>query len=50
MAPAQPGKGGAVPVTDAPSYDGNCMTSLAADAVAIWVTLAPSIQGTCNLY
>jgi hypothetical protein len=39
-----------VPVTDAPAYDGACMTSLTAGDGAIWVTLAPSIQFACALF
>ena len=45
-----PNLGPVVQVTDAPYYDGSCMTSLTAGDRAVWVTLAPSIQSTCNLY
>ena len=36
-------------VTDAPYYDGSCMTSIAAGGGAVWVTLAPSFDYACNL-
>jgi hypothetical protein len=35
-----PNQVGDIQVTHAPLYDGNCMTSMAADGGAIWVTLA----------
>jgi len=48
--PPNPAKGGAVQVTDAPAYDGNCMTSLTAGDHAVWVTLAPPIESSCRIY
>ena len=41
---------GDIYVTDAPIDDGNCMTSIAATRDAIWVTLARSELGACNLF
>jgi hypothetical protein len=35
-------------ITDAPLYDGNCMTSITAGGGAVWVTLAPSVNYSCN--
>jgi streptogramin lyase len=43
-----PNLAGLVDVTHAPKYDGSCMTSLVAGGGAIWVTLAPSLDYTCN--
>jgi len=37
-----------IQVTDAPFYDGSCMTSIAAGGGAIWVTLAQSIDYACR--
>ena len=39
-----------VSVTDAPTSDGSCITSLAAGGGAVWVTLAPSINFTCHFF
>jgi hypothetical protein len=39
-----------IQITDAPYYDGNCMTSLTAGGGAVWVTLAPSLQSTCRIF
>ena len=33
-----------IPVTDPPTYDGNCITSIAAGGGGIWVTLASAQQ------
>ena len=38
-----------VPVTDPPTYDGNCITSIAAGGGAIWVTLASPKSYACDL-
>jgi DNA-binding beta-propeller fold protein YncE len=38
----------AIAVTDPPLYDGLCLTSIAAGADAIWVTLAPSVNHACT--
>jgi streptogramin lyase len=35
-------------ITDAPLYDGSCMTSITAGGGAVWVTLAPSVNYSCN--
>jgi hypothetical protein len=35
-------------VTDPPFYDGSCLTSLAAGADAVWVTLAPAVNYACG--
>jgi hypothetical protein len=35
-------------VTNPPSYNGNCLTSLAAGAHAVWVTLAPAVAYGCR--
>jgi streptogramin lyase len=37
-----------ITVTDAPLYGGSCITSLAASGDAVWVTLAPALNHTCN--
>jgi hypothetical protein len=37
-----------IQVTDAPYYDGSCMTSLAASGDAVWVTLAPATNYRCT--
>ena len=37
-----------IAVTDPPLYDGLCLTSIAAGAGAVWVTLAPSVGLTCS--
>jgi hypothetical protein len=39
---------GVTHVTDPPSFDGSCITSLTADANAVWVTLAPSVNLACK--
>jgi serine/threonine-protein kinase len=36
-----------IAVTDPPLYDGLCVTSIAAGADAVWVTLAPSVNHGC---
>ena len=36
-----------IAVTDPPLYDGLCLTSIAASADAVWVTLAPSVNHDC---
>jgi DNA-binding beta-propeller fold protein YncE len=36
-----------IAVTDPPLYDGLCLTSIAAGADAVWVTLAPSANHAC---
>jgi predicted Ser/Thr protein kinase len=44
---------GDITVTDPPYYDGSCITSLAADRYAIWVTLAGHAAGSahaCELF
>jgi len=39
----------AIAVTDPPKFNGGpCLTSLAAGAGAVWVTLAPSVNATCT--
>jgi hypothetical protein len=38
-----------IQVTGAPFYDGSCLTSIVSAAGAVWVTLAQSINYTCNL-
>jgi streptogramin lyase len=35
-------------VTDPPFYDGSCLTSIAAGAGAVWLTLAPAVNYTCR--
>ena len=37
-----------VQVTDAPFYDGSCLTSIAAGADAVWLTLASAVNYACN--
>jgi serine/threonine-protein kinase len=37
-----------IAVTDPPLYDGLCLTSIAAGADAVWVTLAPSFNHACT--
>jgi hypothetical protein len=37
-----------VQVTDAPFYDGSCLTSLAVGAGAVWLTLAPAVNYACR--
>jgi hypothetical protein len=37
-----------ITVTDAPLYEGSCMTSIAASGDAVWVTLAPARNHACN--
>ena len=37
-----------IAVTDPPLYDGLCLTSIAAGADAVWVTLAPSVNHACT--
>jgi hypothetical protein len=37
-----------IQVTDAPFYDGSCMTSIAATGDAVWGTLAPAIDYACK--
>ena len=38
-----------IQVTDAPTYDGSCMTSIATSSDAVWVTLAPAIDYGCSI-
>jgi len=35
-------------VTDAPYYDGSCLTSITAGGGAVWVALAPAVDNACN--
>jgi hypothetical protein len=37
-----------ISVTDAPIYDGSCLTSIAAGAGAVWLTLAPAVNYACR--
>ena len=37
-----------IAVTDPPLYNGLCLTSIAAGADAVWVTLAPSVNHACT--
>jgi streptogramin lyase len=37
-----------IPVTDPPFYDGSCLTSIAAGADAVWLTLAPAVKYACG--
>ena len=37
-----------IQVTDAPFYDGSCMTSIATSGDAVWVTLAGAIGYGCT--
>lgn len=40
--------GDKVRIADAPFYDGSSLTSLAAGADAVWLTLAPAVEYACN--
>jgi hypothetical protein len=48
--PPNPARLGETPVTDQPSFDGSCMTSLTAGDGAVWVTLAPAFNSSCGFY
>jgi streptogramin lyase len=37
-----------IPVTHPPFYYGSCLTSIAAGADAVWVTLAPAVNYACS--